>query len=64
MGLASQSEIDQAVIKAKQKLRDDEILDVLKGCSYGGPINMPYPYSGFNQIVEKGGDMKYGKTNA
>ena len=41
MPLATQSEIDKAVIEAKKKLRDDEIMDVLKGCSYGGkPITM------------------------
>lgn len=38
MGLASQNEIDDAVIAAKKKLNDDEILDVLKGCSCGGPM--------------------------
>jgi hypothetical protein len=41
MGLATQSEIDKAVIEAKKKLRDDEIMDVLKKCSYGGkPVTM------------------------
>ena len=55
MGLATQSEIDKAVIEAKKKLRDDEIMDVLKKCSYGGkPISMD---------LREGGDLKYGKTN-
>jgi hypothetical protein len=41
MGLATQSEIDKAVIEAKKKLRDEEIMEVLKGCSYGGkPVDM------------------------
>lgn len=54
MGLASQNEIDKAVIKAKQKLRDDEIIETLKKCSYGGkPVTMDL----------KGGDLKYGKTD-
>ena len=54
MGLATQSEIDKAVIAAKKKLRDDEIMDVLKKCSYGGkPVTMDL----------KGGDLKHGKTD-
>lgn len=41
MGLASQQEIDNAVINAKKNLCDEEIMDVLKGCSYGGKaVNM------------------------
>lgn len=36
MGIAAQSELDNAVIDAKKKFRDDEILDVLKGCTVGG----------------------------
>lgn len=54
MGLATQSEIDKAVIAAKKKLRDDEIMDVLKKCSYGGkPVTMDL----------KEGDLKHGKAD-
>lgn len=53
MGLATQSEIDKAVIEAKKKLRDEEIMEVLKGCSYGGkPVTMDL----------KGG-VTFGKTD-
>lgn len=53
MGLAAQDEIEKAVMEAKKKLRDDEIMEVLKKCSYGGkPVNMDL----------KGGE-KFGKTN-
>lgn len=38
MPLAKQSEIEKAVIEAKKKLRDDEIMEVLKKCSYGGKL--------------------------
>lgn len=54
MGLATQSEIDKAVIEAKKKLRDEEIMEVLKGCSYGGkPVDMSL----------KGGETIDGKTD-
>jgi hypothetical protein len=54
MGLAKQDEIEKAIIEAKKKLSDDEIIEVLKKCSYGGkPVSMD----------SKGGDMKYGKAD-
>lgn len=69
MGLATQTEIDDAVIKAKQKLRDDEILDVLKRCSCGdNPIDCKVDATkirgGYGKPVTmdlKGGD-NFGKT--
>ncbi len=79
MGLATQGEIDKAVINAKKVLRDKEIMDVLKGCSYGGkPVTMVHT-GGFvskdfvvpnlntcpleHGLFMKGGDLKHGKTD-
>ena len=56
MGLASQSEMDDAVIKAKQKLQDEEVLDVLKGCTIGGPMVSQSQYKRI--LVQKGGDLE------
>lgn len=41
--------LEKAVIEAKKKLQDDEVLEVLKQCSYGGcPITME---------MKRGGDL-------
>ena len=64
MGLATQSEIDKAVIEAKKKLRDDEIMDVLRKCSYGGPITSKSRYKRLDcqGLIMKGGEV-IGKTD-
>ena len=61
MGLATQSEIDKAVIEAKKKLRDDEIMDVLKKCSYGGKPVKPLDCRGIT--MEMKGGVALGKTD-
>ena len=70
MGLASQEEIDKAVIDAKKNLCDEEIMDVLRGCTVGGPITSRsqckrlLAQGGGSLDDWKGGDLKNGKTDS
>jgi hypothetical protein len=53
--MLEQSEMDKIVLDAKKQLNDEQIKEAMRKCSYGGkPITMDL----------KGGDMRYGKTNA
>jgi hypothetical protein len=60
MGLASQSEIDQAVMQAKKDLTIEEVKEAVRRCSYGGKsVGMSLKGLG----TELKGGVCLGKTN-
>lgn len=61
MGLASQSEIDKAVMQAKKDVSVEQIKDAVRKCSCGGK-SIGMKLKGIETDL-KGGEMIYGKTN-
>ncbi len=59
--MLTQSEMDKVVLEAKKSLTEEQIKDAIRKCSYGGPITSKSEYK--RMVIQKGGDMIYGKTN-